>query len=169
VETECPSCDDLLRERDDLVARLAAVEAERDALPTWEQHRIWQEALRRENERRKAFEAEARDYRNAITWDTTCLACSKVLDSAYAETVRAETAEARLAAVRALCDVDDGDVVTRAEIRAVLAAVNDPAQGWPDEDAARFLDHERQQRAAVDPPADTYEPGDGEDFDRNAE
>jgi hypothetical protein len=31
----------------------------------------------------------------AICWDTTCLNCAKVLDSAYAETVRAEKAEAQ--------------------------------------------------------------------------
>jgi hypothetical protein len=41
-----------------------------------------------------ALTAEVREYRNAITWNTTCVSCSKLLDSCYAETVRAEKAEA---------------------------------------------------------------------------
>lgn len=38
---------------------------------------------------------------NAITWDTSCLNCSTLLDGAYAETMRAETAERELAKYRA--------------------------------------------------------------------
>jgi hypothetical protein len=45
------------------------------------------------------------DYENRITWDTTCKNCATVLDGAYAETVRAEKAEAALARVRRLCDL----------------------------------------------------------------
>jgi hypothetical protein len=41
-----------------------------------------------------ALTVEVLDYRNAITWDTTCFNCAKLLDSSYAETVRAEKAEA---------------------------------------------------------------------------
>lgn len=37
---------------------------------------------------------------NAITWGTSCTSCARVLDSAYAETVRREAAEAKLAEVR---------------------------------------------------------------------
>ena len=37
------------------------------------------------------------EHENAITWNTTCLACARVLDRAYAETCRAETAEAAVA------------------------------------------------------------------------
>jgi hypothetical protein len=39
-------------------------------------------------------------YEGAITWGTSCLSCSKVLDGAYQETVRAEEAEKALAAAR---------------------------------------------------------------------
>jgi hypothetical protein len=41
---------------------------------------------------------ELLDYRNRITWETTCGGCARTLDSAYAETVRAEEAERQLAA-----------------------------------------------------------------------
>ncbi len=37
---------------------------------------------------------------NTITWNTTCISCARVMDRAYAETVRREAAEARLAEVR---------------------------------------------------------------------
>jgi hypothetical protein len=43
------------------------------------------------------------EHENAITWDTTCLACATMLDRAYAETCRAERAEAKLAAIVAHC------------------------------------------------------------------
>lgn len=36
------------------------------------------------------------DYEHTINWMTTCLACAKVLDSAYRETVRRELAEVTL-------------------------------------------------------------------------
>lgn len=41
---------------------------------------------------------------NAITWDTTCLNCSTLMDSVYAETMRAEKAEAALADAVALAE-----------------------------------------------------------------
>jgi hypothetical protein len=41
---------------------------------------------------------------NAVTWGTSCTSCASVLDSAYAETVRREAAEARLAEVRQTVD-----------------------------------------------------------------
>jgi hypothetical protein len=48
-------------------------------------------------------------YENAISWDTSCLACAGTLDSAYTETVRREQAEAKLAALRTRCrDVMSG-------------------------------------------------------------
>jgi len=46
------------------------------------------------------------EHENAITWDTTCLSCAAVLDRAYAETSRAEQAEAKLAAIREFCTDD---------------------------------------------------------------
>ncbi|MFI9331952.1 hypothetical protein ACIGZJ_30975 [Kitasatospora sp. NPDC052868] len=47
-------------------------------------------------------EARLRELEGALDWQTSCLSCARVLDSSYAETARAEQAEARLAAVRAL-------------------------------------------------------------------
>lgn len=41
---------------------------------------------------------------NAITWDTTCLNCARILDKSYADFVRAEQAEAALS--RVLDDVE---------------------------------------------------------------
>lgn len=37
------------------------------------------------------------EYENALAWETNCLNCAKLLDSSYAETVRAEKAEAQAA------------------------------------------------------------------------
>ena len=42
---------------------------------------------------------EVADYRNRLAWETTCGSCARTLDAAYAETTRAETAEARLQAL----------------------------------------------------------------------
>jgi hypothetical protein len=39
------------------------------------------------------------EYENTITWNTSCTSCARTLDSAYAETVRREQAEAKLAAI----------------------------------------------------------------------
>lgn len=44
--------------------------------------------------------AELLDYRNRITWETTCAGCAGILDSAYEETARREEAEAALATIR---------------------------------------------------------------------
>lgn len=54
--------------------------------------------------------AELADYRNRITWETTCWSCSRTLDAAYTETARREQATAALteilAEVRTLTDAD---------------------------------------------------------------
>ena len=47
--------------------------------------------------RAEAAEARLLELEGAITWNTSCTSCARVLDSAYAETVRREKAEARLA------------------------------------------------------------------------
>jgi len=60
------------------------------------------------------------EHENAITWDTTCLSCARVLDRAYAETCRAERAEAKLAEIRALCETP-GINVMGADIIAILS------------------------------------------------
>jgi hypothetical protein len=53
-----------------------------------------------------ALREKIRGYENAITWDTSCVRCATVLDSMYAETVRAETAEATVERVRAWMRVE---------------------------------------------------------------
>jgi len=59
--------------------------------------------------RAEAAEAKVLEYENAITWNTTCLSCSAVLDSAIAETFRREQAEAKLAATAAYCRQHKGE------------------------------------------------------------
>lgn len=53
-------------------------------------------------------------YENRITWNTTCQACARVLDSSIRETERAERAEAALAEARRLhrgnCPVAQGSL-----------------------------------------------------------
>lgn len=44
------------------------------------------------------------EYENAISWNTTCLECSKTLDKSYAEYVRADKAERALERVKMLRD-----------------------------------------------------------------
>lgn len=68
----------------------------------------------------RAAEAEARllEYENAITWDTSCTSCARVLDSAYAETCRREQAEATLAAIAERCG--DKRLVLAADILAII-------------------------------------------------
>ena len=53
--------------------------------------------------RAEAAEARLAELENAICWNTSCTSCARVLDSAYAETVRREAAEAALAAIKAEC------------------------------------------------------------------
>ncbi|MEU1122152.1 hypothetical protein ABZ371_00830 [Streptomyces sp. NPDC005899] len=47
------------------------------------------------------LEAKVTEYEHTINWHTTCTSCARILDSAYAETVRAETAEAEVARLTA--------------------------------------------------------------------
>lgn len=48
--------------------------------------------------RAETAEAKVRDYEHATNWGTSCTSCSRVLDAAHAQTVRAEEAEQQLAA-----------------------------------------------------------------------
>lgn len=52
-------------------------------------------------DRAEAAEVKLAEYENAISWHTSCTSCAKVLDSAYAETIRREQAEAKLATLAA--------------------------------------------------------------------
>lgn len=55
-----------------------------------------------ETERAAREKAEARvaELENALNWQTSCLACAKMLDSSIADHDRAEAAEAQVAALR---------------------------------------------------------------------
>jgi hypothetical protein len=55
--------------------------------------------LRREYD---ALEARIAEYENAITWDTTCLNCSQLLDRSIFDHERAERAEAALRELRGI-------------------------------------------------------------------
>ena len=68
------------------------------------------------------------EYENAITWNTTCLSCSAVLDSSVRETFRREQAEEKLTAIRDYCCertddyADAGTRQTVAGIRAIIGS-----------------------------------------------
>jgi len=64
-----------------------------------ERHAAKVAALDSENDRLRAKIAE---IDHIINWHTTCASCARALDSSYAETMRAETAEAALKRVHAL-------------------------------------------------------------------
>lgn len=70
--------------------------------------------LVREREERLA------DYESRINWHTTCASCARILDSAYAETVRAEAAEAVVARVRRAVDTGPVGACCAHIIRAAL-------------------------------------------------
>jgi hypothetical protein len=87
-------------------------------------------------ERAETAERRVLEYENAITWGVSCLACSTVLDSSYAETVRAEKAERRITRVHAIAEEaaamrytgGPGDAALPPEAvlgRRILAALDD--------------------------------------------
>lgn len=86
-------------------------------------------------------EAAVAHYENTITWHTTCHGCATLLDASYAETVRAEQAEAAIARVRTLAEqwatlapADDWgdsftDTLSSDHGRALLAVLDVPVNG----------------------------------------
>jgi hypothetical protein len=61
------------------------------------------------------------EYENTITWNTDCTSCARVLDSAYAETMRREAAEAKLAEIRSvLLEGGQGDATARCRAIAIV-------------------------------------------------
>lgn len=60
--------------------------------------------LEREVERLRVREEHAIEYERRIVWDTTCGTCATTLDNAYAETCRAEIAEAKVARILEVLD-----------------------------------------------------------------
>jgi hypothetical protein len=85
----------------------------------------------------RAEQAEARlaEQDSAITWGTSCLSCARVLDSCYAEHVRAEKAEAERDQFAAGLPLVCSDDRHAAKIRGLEAALLDgvkAAKHWED-------------------------------------
>lgn len=85
--------------------------------------------------RYRALKRRLAELESAIDWQTSCTSCARLLDSGYAETVRAETAERALAAHKA----------------ALLEALGmSPTRDWDDiVNAARGM---RRRLYGSDPP-----------------
>lgn len=92
-------------------SRESAVNDAYAAVIAWQreaQEALWRAPSRRQVEatiraqfdRAEAAEARLLELENAASWMTSCTSCARVLDSAYAETMRREQAEALLAEVR---------------------------------------------------------------------
>lgn len=64
--------------------------------------------------------AKVAGYETAITWNTSCTACAAILDSAYAETCRAERAEEKL--MTAVAAATAAEKARIAEVAAILGA-----------------------------------------------
>ena len=72
------------------------------------------------------------EYENTITWNTTCLSCSAVLDSSVRETFRREQAEEKLTAIRDYCceRTDDyADAGTRQTVAGIRAIIGSGEEG----------------------------------------
>jgi NTP pyrophosphatase (non-canonical NTP hydrolase) len=94
------------------------------------------------------YEDALAEYENAITWNTTCVSCAKLLDAAYAETIRAENAE-RVLADYCLVGTEPSDrealgrLVRDIWVETVLELIPDPKDSW----TARWDDlHDTFQR-----------------------
>jgi hypothetical protein len=76
-------------------------------------------------ERRRADVAEKRlaELENAVSWQTSCTSCAATLDASYQATVRAESAEEKLAQIRDLA----GELVTSPGVRRLVLGILDGA------------------------------------------
>lgn len=90
---------------------------QRFRLGEWEERTPWQRAL---DMRIGHAVANYALTENAITWNTDCTSCARILDSAVAERERAEQAEAKLAVITTWAR--RGGVVDSTAILAVVAA-----------------------------------------------
>jgi hypothetical protein len=71
-----------------------------------------------------------REYENAIVWNTTCLSCPAVLDSAARETFRREQAEATLAKLRSvLLEGGQDDSAVRRRALAIVGSEEGEGRG----------------------------------------
>lgn len=72
-------------------------------------------------------------YEHTINWMTTCTSCARVLDSAYAETIRRERAEATIARVQRLVD----EYPVGIDTALLEAALDDPPPAHNDGPSVR--------------------------------
>jgi len=72
--------------------------------------------------RAEAAEARLAELESAVAWHTSCTSCAAVRDAAYAETMRREAAEAKLATVVAYCQ-GRADAEGRVHIAGILATI----------------------------------------------
>ena len=85
------------------------------------------EARQAAEARAEAAEGKLLEYENAITWGTSCLSCSRTLDTSIAEHERAERAEGKLAELRAvLLEGGQDDATVR---RRALAVIGTEGEG----------------------------------------
>lgn len=91
---------DLAAELDAGRERAAALQAELGALADSLGAAV-RAAAETERKRAEAAEAKAALYESGVTWETSCLSCAAVLDSAVTETFRREAAEGEVERLRA--------------------------------------------------------------------
>jgi chromosome segregation ATPase len=98
-------------------ARAQRAETERDALNTV----ISRLTVERDAAQARTVAAEQKvaEYENAITWDTSCLNCSQLLDRSIFDHERAQRAEAAVAKVHEVVDGKAGGFAQ--SVRAALA------------------------------------------------
>lgn len=65
--------------------------------------KVMAEAVSAERERAEAAEARLAELENAVTWNTSCTSCARVLDRSVADYERAEKAEGKLARITGAC------------------------------------------------------------------
>jgi hypothetical protein len=63
------------------------------------------------------------ELENAVSWQTSCTSCAATLDASYQATVRAESAEEKLAQIRDLA----GELVTSPGVRRLVLGILDGA------------------------------------------
>jgi hypothetical protein len=66
----------------------------------------FQAALDEANADRQRLRGQIAEYEHNISWHTTCSGCANLLDQCYAETIRAETAEAQVLRLQAQIAMD---------------------------------------------------------------
>jgi hypothetical protein len=102
--------------------------------------------------------AKVAEIDHVINWHTTCASCARILDSSYAETMRAETVEQRLRAAAFTAShwhqaaIDRGDIPSAHAIACIRAALNGETR--PDQLGIDDTLHDTF-RAALDQPART--------------